>query len=64
MRERVAAWAGALSYGVSERVDVSLSVPYSRVSTSGAAGDAGSGFGDLALSLKWRWFDHDRVSLA
>lgn len=53
--ETSAAWA--LLYGVSERSDICIEMPYSRVKL--ADGGRDSGFGDLCFTAKWRMADRE-----
>jgi len=49
-------YTGVLSYGVGETADAQLGVPYHR--------DGGHGVGDVALDLKWRFYERNALSFA
>jgi hypothetical protein len=49
-----------LSYGVSDPVDIVLTIPFAHIN----ADDAESGFGDLAVEVKWRFYEKENFSLA
>jgi hypothetical protein len=59
-RTRGADASGVLSYGITEQADVQLELPYLRKETGG---DVVKGRGDASASLKWRFFERDRLSL-
>lgn len=52
--------SAVLSYGVTERADLQLELPYLREETDGAVV---KGRGDASVSLKWRFLELDRLSL-
>lgn len=53
--------AAKLGYGVAEKLDVELELPYVREATNG---DVAQGRGDASLSLKWRFHESEGFSLA
>ena len=57
--------AAALSYGISETVDLVIGLPYhySREETEDATVSE-NGFSDTAIEVKWRFYEHDDLSLA
>jgi hypothetical protein len=57
--------AAALSYGISETVDLVIGLPYqySREKTEEATVSE-NGFSDTSLEVKWRFYEHDALSLA
>ena len=58
--------AAALAAGAIDDVDVIVSFPwaYSRIREDGTLISDGSGFGDIKLELKWRFFAREGFSLA
>jgi len=66
IKERSHELEAALTYGVSENVDLVVSAPYiSWSSRSDADGkDSGNGIGDTSLDVKWRFYGKDDLSLA
>lgn len=52
--------SAVLSYGVTEKADLQIELPYLREQ---AASEVAKGRGDASLSLKWRFFDAERLSL-
>lgn len=56
----------ALTYGVSENVDLVVAAPYTSWSSrSDADGkNSGNGIGDTSLDVKWRFYDQDDLNLA
>jgi len=57
--------AAALSYGVTESVDIVLGIPYQYIRTK----DSGTvtnekGISDIGIELKWRFYEADGLSLA
>jgi opacity protein-like surface antigen len=67
VKEKAGQITAALSYGLIENVDVVLGVPYLFVKTEDAAAgfkNSESGFSDVTLELKWRFYEKDGFSLA
>lgn len=58
--------AATLSYGLFEAADLVLTVPYSwaKIRQDGATVYSEDGLTDMALDVKWRFFEKDGVSLA
>lgn len=57
--------AACLTYGLGESVDLVAGVPYLHVKTGDDTGSASeNGFSDTSLAVKWRFYEHDGVSLA
>jgi len=57
--------AASLSYGLSESVDLVAGVPYQHIKTTeDDAGTTDNGFSDTSLEMKWRFYEHEDVSLA
>jgi hypothetical protein len=58
--------ASVVSYGFHERADVIVTLPYERIAVTDDAGSETSehGRGDVALDVKWRFFEQGNVSLA
>jgi outer membrane putative beta-barrel porin/alpha-amylase len=58
-------FATVLSYGFHPAADVIVTLPYERASTT-VDGDTSKvrGRGDAAVDIKWRFYEHDNVSLA
>jgi opacity protein-like surface antigen len=54
-----------LGYGLSDRADLLLTAPYLRIGDVAVLGtpDA-SGFADLGIDIKWRFYESDRLSFA
>lgn len=50
-----------LGYGVAEKADIEVELPYGR---EVAGGDAVEGRGDAGLALKWRFYDKSGLSFA
>ena len=62
VRERVT--TAVLSYGILEDADLQLGLPHSRQHMHDAAGrHAGQGVLDASVDLKWRFFEHEALSL-
>lgn len=59
-RNRVA--AATLTYGMSDALDVAISLPNQRVAMAGTSSERG--WGDASVSLKWRFMSSDGFSLA
>lgn len=55
--------AAALTYGIIDQVDVYVNVPYSYVNTKDTD-TTEYGFSDTAVSLKWRFYEKEGLSLA
>jgi hypothetical protein len=54
-----------LTYGLSDPVDISLSIPYQVLGTDDSALETrGSGFSDPAIEVKWRFYEKEGLSLA
>jgi hypothetical protein len=61
----IALTSGVLSYGMTDTVDVLISVPHLRFGASTADGTPGeAGLSDVGLDIKWRFFERDRLSMA
>ncbi|MBF0551618.1 MAG: transporter [Deltaproteobacteria bacterium] len=55
----------ALTYGLTDPIDIALGVPYIYTDTDNSkTSSSNKGFGDLCLSVKWRFFEQDGWSLA
>ncbi|HCC54185.1 MAG TPA: transporter [Desulfobulbaceae bacterium] len=55
----------AFTYGISEAVDLVIDLPYLQVRTSDdTATITENGFSDTSLAMKWRFYEHDGLSLA
>lgn len=55
----------ALTYGLSEAVDLVVDLPYLHVKTSDdTAAMTENGFSDTSLAVKWRFYEHDGLSIA
>lgn len=55
----------SFSYGVSELVDLVIDLPYLHVRTSDdTAAMTENGFSDTSFAVKWRFYEHDGLSLA
>jgi Putative MetA-pathway of phenol degradation len=55
----------AFTYGLSDTVDVSIGVPYLWTSTGESATTTSlNGFGDMAITAKWRFYEKDGVGFA
>ena len=53
------------TYGLNESVDLVVGLPYLHVKTSDdATSTTENGFSDTALEVKWRFYEHDDLSLA
>lgn len=65
-KERGGELAAALSYGVSDSVDLVLGVPFQwfEVKEDSLETEDESGIADLSLELKWRFFEQEGLSLA
>lgn len=58
-------FAAVLSYGLSDSLDLLLSVPYSHTRTNGnGLHTSDRGLGDVGADLKWRFFEESIVSIA
>ena len=56
--------SAVIACGVHKRADLQLELPYSREITDGAAGRSSvQGAGDLEVALKWRFLEHEGLSL-
>ncbi|MEW5744206.1 MAG: transporter [Nitrospirota bacterium] len=55
-----------VSYGVTEKIDVILTLPYAwnKVTEDGVTIQKEDGIADMALELKWRFYEKDGLSLA
>ncbi|WP_374358434.1 transporter [Chitinimonas sp.] len=62
VRNRLGAYNSAMTYGLAESIDVSLSVPYWRIRQDGSPSQ--SGVGDVGLAAKWRFYEQDGLSFA
>jgi hypothetical protein len=63
--ERTANLAAVLSWGATDNLDLILGLPYQRVTVEqGGTRDTESGGGDIAMGLKWRFYEKDLLSLA
>ena len=57
--------AACLTYGLGESVDLVAGIPYLHVRTSDDTGNnTENGFSDTSLAVKWRFYEHDGLSLA
>lgn len=58
--------ATALSYGITDNIDVVLGTPYqwSKVKEDGEVTSKENGISDMSLELKWRFYEKDGLSLA
>lgn len=58
--------ATALSYGITDSIDVVLGTPYQwfKVKEDGDVTDKEDGISDMSLELKWRFYEKDGLSLA
>lgn len=65
-KEKDGELAATLSYGISDSVDLVLGPPFQwfKVKENGLVAEDESGFSDLSLELKWRFFDKEGLSLA
>jgi len=53
------------TYGVAENIDIALAAPYKFIRVRGGADDFSSdGFGDAAISLKWRLYEEHGLAFA
>jgi len=58
-------FAATFSWGVRDNLDVIFSLPYQRVSPQAGGGiETHSGISDVGADAKWRFFEHDRLSMA
>lgn len=66
IREDAGESAAALAVGATDNVDVIATFPwvYSRVKENGTLVSDGSGFGDIRLEMKWRFFAFEGFSVA
>jgi hypothetical protein len=66
IREDAGESAAAFSAGITDNVDVVVNFPwvYSQVKENGTLVSNASGFGDMALEAKWRFFAREGFSLA
>ena len=56
--------SAVIGYGVHDRADLQVELPYARETTDSAAGRSSvSGTRDLEVALKWRFFERDSLSL-
>lgn len=58
--------AAILSYGVADTIDIVLGAPYQwiRVKEDGSTILKENGLSDMSVEMKWRFFEHERFSLA
>lgn len=64
-QEDAADLAAVLTYGLRDRLDLLLTVPYSRADTeAGDQATAVSGLGDVGLDAKWRFVEKGPLSVA
>ncbi len=65
-RERETELRAALTYGVIDKVDVILTLPYEwkKTEVSGVTASDVSGIADISMEVKWRFFEKDGLSLA
>lgn len=55
----------SLSYGLSDRTDLILTAPYLRIGEDAGLGIPGaSGFADLGVDIKWRFYEDERLRFA
>jgi opacity protein-like surface antigen len=55
-----------LTYGISDTIDIVVGVPYlwSRTRENGDTVHNDRGFSDVSIEMKWRFYEHDGLSLA
>lgn len=65
-RETGGEFIAVLSYGMTENLDLMLSLPYQwfRVKENGMLTEKQQGISDASLELKWRFFEKEGLSLA
>lgn len=57
--------AASFSYGLSESMDFVIGIPYQHVrTTDDTATMTDNGFSDTSLEVKWRFYEHENLSLA
>ena len=57
--------AASLSYGLNESMDLVIGLPYQHVrATDDTTIMTDNGFSDTSLEVKWRFYEHDDLSLA
>ena len=57
--------AACLSYGLSESMDLVVGLPYQHIrATDDTAITTDNGFSDTSIEVKWRFYEHDDLSLA
>jgi hypothetical protein len=64
-RTNVLQMASTLSYGLIDNLDLAFGAPYQHVSVrKGGSTTTDKGIGDIVLEAKWRFYEHEGVSLA
>jgi hypothetical protein len=56
--------AAALTYGISDQVDISIGIPYRFIKGEDSGTTAENGISDTVLALKWRFYEKDGLSFA
>jgi hypothetical protein len=57
--------AATLSYGIHDRIDLILGIPYQHIRTKEADSATGEdGISDISIESKWRFFEKDSLSFA
>jgi hypothetical protein len=56
--------AAALTYGISEQIDISIGIPYRFAREEDSGTTTEDGISDTALALKWRFYEKDGLSFA
>jgi len=66
VKETAAEASSVFSYGLTDNTDIVLGVPYlwTRTQEDGDVTSEADGFGDMALELKWRFYEKTGLSLA
>lgn len=62
--EKETAIESALTYGITDKVDAVLTVPYKFIREKGEETLSSDGFSDLALEVKWRFYEAHEWALA
>jgi hypothetical protein len=63
--ENAADFAGVLTYGLRDNLDLLLTIPYARADTlENGATRTVDGLGDVGLDAKWRFFEEGRLRVA
>lgn len=56
--------AAALTYGISNQIDISIGIPYTFIRREDSGTTAENGISDTAFALKWRFYEKDGLSFA